>query len=181
MKQEVPTSVHWQLIPYSVRQQFGHPPLYFDLASDMDDDANVFFDHVFPRRPLTAKDLNKTACDVEQMIILCDDAPKWATWRVTVNCSPKDHLIHCGDIFRAIHKTFNTVMSTIEISWITPQERDACDEAFDKRCRRSAGLTAWNKKQGMRRVDYLRGKTLFNGLTFDPAICLWVLHLTKSP
>jgi hypothetical protein len=73
MKQEVPTSVHWQLIPFSVRQQFGHPPLYFDLASDMDDNAHIFFDHVFPRRPLAAKDLDKTACDVEQMIILCDD------------------------------------------------------------------------------------------------------------
>ena len=180
MKQEVPTSVHWQLIPFSVRKQFGHPPLYFDLASDMDNNDSVFFDNVYPRRPLDAKDLNKTACDVEQMIIRCDDVPKWATWRVVVNCSPKDNLIRCGDVFREIHKTFNTVMSPVEISWIPPSEKKACEQAFGGRCQRSAGLTAWNKKQGMRRVDYLRGKTYFNGLTFDPDLSLWVLHLTSA-
>jgi hypothetical protein len=181
MKQEVPTSVHWQLIPYSVRMQYGHPPLYFDVASDTDSIDKVFFDNVYPRRPLDAKDLNKTASDVEQMIIRCDDVPKWATWNVVVNCSPTDNIIRCGDVFREIHKTFNVAMSASEITWIPTSEKAACEQAFESRCKRSAGLTAWNKKQGMKRVDCLRGKTLFNGLTFDPEHSIWVLHLTRSP
>jgi hypothetical protein len=181
MKQEIPTSVHWQLIPYSLRKNLAHPPIYFDLASDIEKNKdNICFDHVYPRRPLSANDLNKTACDVEQMILRCDDLPKWAKWHVVVNCA-KDNLIHCGDIFKEIHKTFNQPMTEGEIACIPPSEKRACERVFESRCERNAGLTAWNKKQGMKRVDYLRGKTFFNGLTFDMDQSIWVLHLTRSP
>jgi len=178
MKQEIPTSVHWQLIPYSLRKQFGQPPLYFDLASDIE--GKICYDNVYPRRPLNSRELEKTACDVEQMILRCDDLPKWAKWHVVVNCS-KDNLIHCSDVFKEIHKTFSQPMSAGELACIPSSDKKACELAFECRCERTAGLTAWNKKQGMKRVDYLRGKTFFNGLTFDPDQSIWVLHLTRSP
>jgi hypothetical protein len=180
MKQDPPSAVHWQLIPYSLRERVGHPPLYFNLAADIDDNKdNVCFANAYPRRPLTSKELGKTACDVEQMVICCDDLPKWTKWLVVVNCG-KDNIIRCGDVFKQIHKTFHQPMTAGELVCIPASEKKACEKAFEKRCESNAGLTAWNKKQGMKRVDYLRNKTFFNGLTFDKDRSIWVLHLTTS-
>jgi hypothetical protein len=180
MKQDPPTAVHWQLIPYSLRQRHRHPPLHFDLASDIDDNKdNVCFTDSYPRRPLTSKELNKTACDVEQMVIRCENLPKWARWLVVVNCS-KDNIIRCDDVFKEIHKTFNQRMTPGELACIPAKDKEACEIAFAKRCERNAGLTAWNKKQGMKRVDFMQDKTIFNGLTFDKEDSIWVLHLTAS-
>jgi hypothetical protein len=179
MKQEAPTAVHWQLIPYSVRKDLRHPPLHFNIACDIEDNKdNICFSHVYPRRPLSPKDLNKTACDVEQMVVRCDDLPKWAKWLVVINCS-KDNIIRCGDVFREIHKTFHRPLTPGELACIPASEKKACEKAFEMRCEANAGLTAWNKKQGMKRVDFLRDKTIFNGLTFDQQQSIWVLHLVN--
>jgi len=179
MKQEAPTSVHWQLIPYPLRKHLGHPPLYFDLAVDFDDENNLCFVNVYPHRPLNEKERRKTASDVEQMVIRCEGLPKWAQWHVVVDCA-KDNVIHCGDVFQEIHKTFNQPMTKAELACISATEKRACEKAFEKRCENNAGLTAWNKRQGMKRVDYLRDKTIFNGLCFDPDHSIWVLHLTAA-
>jgi len=180
MKQDPPSAVHWQLIPYSVRRHLSHPPLHFDLASDIEDNKhNICFGDAYPRRPLTAKELNKTASDVEQMVVRCEGLPKWARWLVVINCS-KDNIIRCGDVFGEIHKTFNKSMTAGELVCIPATDKKACEKAFERRCERNAGLMAWNKKQGMKRVDYLRDKTIFNGLTFDQDESIWVLHLTTS-
>jgi hypothetical protein len=181
MKQEIPTSVHWHLIPYSLRKHLGHPPLHFDLAADIvDNKDNLCFVNTYPRRPLTPKELNKTACDVEQMVLQCEGLPKWARWHVSVNCS-KDNIIRCMDVFREIHRTFNEPLTPGELARIPASEKRACERVFEMRCENNSGLTAWNKRQGMKRVDYLQGRTIFNGLTFDTAHSLWVLHLAWPP
>jgi len=182
MKQEPPSSVHWSLIPYVLRKQHSHPPLFFDLSSDIgnNNQNNLCFLNTYPRRSLGSKDLDKTACDVETMIIRCDDLPKWASWHVVIHASKGSNRIRCGDVFEQIHKTFDQRLTESELVLISGKDKRMCEEAFDHRCQSGGGLTAWNRKQGLRRVDLLHGKTIFNGLTFDEKRAIWLLHLTRT-
>jgi len=183
MKQEPPLTVHWQLINFYQRSMAQFPPLRFDLASDFRDERNMCFLDTYPCRRMTDKDLVKPATDVKSMAVACDDLPKWADWFVYVH-TPKDDAsvvsVRCIDVFKAIHDTYNKRLTEGEIARLSAKEKAQCEKWFAKRCEKSAGLEEYNRKKGMKRVDFLQGKTFFDGLRFDEQRSIWVMHLAWS-
>lgn len=182
MKQEQPVALHWQLINFYQRntaQQW--PPLHFDIAADFDDEKNMCFLDTYPQRRMTDKDLGKPATDVTSMAVACDELPKWADWYVYVH-APKDDpvSVRCIDVFKAIHDTYNKRMTEGEIARLSAKEKALCGKWFAKRCEKNSGLEEYNRRKGMRRVDFLQGKTFFDGLRFDERRSLWVMNLAWS-
>lgn len=51
--------------------------------------------------------------------------------------------------------------------------------AFQKRCRDAPHLPPVNERQGLRRVDLLKGKRIFNGLKRDSRTQTWILEFHR--
>lgn len=73
------------------------------------------------------------------------------------------------DVFQGIFDTYYNRLERNEVAAIGPDVMNACKPAFDARCQDSPGLAEYNKKIGMRRVDLLKGKRIFKGLTQNMA------------
>ncbi|KAF8895558.1 hypothetical protein BD779DRAFT_1609069 [Infundibulicybe gibba] len=105
------------------------------------------------------------------MTIVCDRLPQWP---VVVQRSKG---IRCIDVFRAIYDTFHPVLTRSELERIGDAYIERCQPAFQQRCADSPGLPLYNQQRGMRRVDLLRGRRIFKGLTrsTQPGAD-WILH-----
>jgi len=128
-----------------------------------------------PRQPLSDTDLNKRAANISltQMTIICTQLPHW---HVTVENSAG---ITCRDVFEGIQKTFHVALTDAEREEHVPKKRRVkCDEEFKRRCKANPGLTEYNSKKGMMRVDLLEGKRIFMGLKRpqDGTEAHWVLE-----
>lgn len=86
--------------------------------------------------------------------------------------------IRCRDVFDAIHDAYSQVLSEREMEKIPEDDRTEVDAAFEIRCAQAPGLTAVEKRAGLRRVDLLKGRTLFSGL-WEQENGTWLLHLGK--
>lgn len=87
--------------------------------------------------------------------------------------------IRCIDIFQEIFDAYNHRLSKEERQLLASEIDDRCAMAFKQRCRDAPHLPPVNERQGMRRVDLLRGKRIFNGLTRDPLSQTWVLDFHR--
>ncbi|KAF7980668.1 hypothetical protein HWV62_37091 [Athelia sp. TMB] len=86
--------------------------------------------------------------------------------------------IRCRDVFDAIHDSYSQVLSEREIAKIPEDDRAEVDAACEARCAKAPGLTAVEKRAGLRRVDLLRGRTVFSGL-WEQENGTWLLHLSR--
>lgn len=86
--------------------------------------------------------------------------------------------IRCRDVFDAIHDSYSQVLSEREIAKIPEDDRAEVDDAFEARCAKAAGLTAVEKRAGLRRVDLLKGRNFFGGL-WEQDNGSWLLHLSN--
>ncbi|KDQ62805.1 hypothetical protein JAAARDRAFT_122643, partial [Jaapia argillacea MUCL 33604] len=149
--------------------------LYFDVAHHVD---RIRIHSTFAPRPLTSSEMNKPAASkpLTHMTIWCEDLP-W--WPVVVR--RKDGIC-CADIFHAIYDTYHQPLSDSDRECIPSKRIAGCEEAFKQRCKSADSLTAWEEAQGLRRVDLLKGKTMFVGLR-RPALNQdqnrWVLQVCK--
>lgn len=164
--------LHWQLLPYDSAR--SKPYLRFDIAHPSDLIT-------FPAytRPARASELNKlaTRSPLTEMTIRCSRLPQW---EVQVRRSGEG-AIRCVDVFAAIYETFHCVLTDEERQYVPEDYLKGCEKYFKSRCKAAACLTDVEELQGMRRVDLLRGRTMFKGLTCPaPGKGYWMLHLEQQ-
>jgi len=68
------------------------------------------------------------------------------------------------DVFHAIWQTYNQCLTPEDKAKISPTRLDACERAFQDRCRMDSSTRQWETNQGMRRVDTLGKRFVFMGL-----------------
>ncbi|KZT23408.1 hypothetical protein NEOLEDRAFT_543676 [Neolentinus lepideus HHB14362 ss-1] len=169
-------NLHWLLLPYDSRISKGF--LEYDFAYHIDRiRLRSLHGHT---RPLNDVDLHKPAADerVTQMTITCAELP-W--WHVRVR---RPEGVRIVDVLDGIHQTYYRPLTEADKDKIGSEKIAACEGAFRRRCRAAPALDEWEHSQGMRRVDLLRGKTMFLGLIRHPqsgqAGDLWLLYLGKT-
>jgi len=181
IKQPEPCQVHWLVASCLQLERRRRPPLYFNLARDFGvrGKKNLVYSHELSFPEVGQRELNQPVADVDSLCITCDDVPKaWEMW-IFVKAERPGSFVRNIDVFKKIYDAFNKPMSPKEKEAIPPSQRERCESAFEKRCMGSVGLTEYNKKQGMRRVDILQGKAMFESLTWDKDKCLWKLRLCR--
>ncbi|KAH9949812.1 hypothetical protein B0H21DRAFT_67595 [Amylocystis lapponica] len=171
-----PVTLHWQLLPYDPRQ--SKKKIFFDVAYEV----HFIRDHTTtPPVSLNRSEMEKPAAAVPltEMTIRC---PQLRHWDVHVTRASG---VRCVDVYRAIYETFHHTLSPVEREWYLPKDAAGlarCEENFQKRCRTSPGLSEFERRQGMRRVDLLEGRRVFMGLrrprdADDKPDSYWVLEL----
>jgi hypothetical protein len=126
-------------------------------------------------------DKHKQAANVPitEMTIRCAPLPL-PTWDIRVRRHGGGPL-RCADVFTAIHESLYTPLTEAEKGQWAPQYLEACEPYFKARCVASTALTDWEEKKGLRRVDLLKGRTMFKGIArAAPEKGYWVLHLDKQ-
>ena len=73
----------------------------------------------------------------------------------------------CADIFRAIYMFLREPLSEEEFYSIPLRTLKYSVEAFVKRCQNGEAPSRFEYREGMKRVDYLGGKTMFAGLSME--------------
>lgn len=176
MKDEV-VSLSWPLVDFSSRKHGRMPPLYFDIGFDPRIDVwNVRANRGGYSTPLSREEQQIAVsphCELTEMTIVCS-SEYLAQWPVTVR---RKEGLRCIDVFRAIHDTYAVRLTRAELAYIGESYIKRCERAFKQRCADSPGLGAVNELAGLRRVDLLRGRRIFKGITRTPGPdATWVLH-----
>jgi hypothetical protein len=167
--------LHWQLLQHDPAR--GKPRLYFDVSQEP---ALIRVFHKY-MRPLMPDDKHKLAASVPltHMTIRCAPLPL-AAWDIRVRRHDGGSL-RCMDVFEAIYESLSTPLSDAEKGQWTQEYLDSCEPVFKARCKASAALTDWEERQGLRRVDLLKGRTRFMGIArASPGKNYWVLHLDRQ-
>ncbi|KAF9465304.1 hypothetical protein BDZ94DRAFT_1254212 [Collybia nuda] len=89
--------------------------------------------------------------------------------------------IRCIDVFEEIYRKLSEPLTEEDMDTIGRGYAERCVRAFKQRCKDSPGLTLYNEKRGMQRVDLLRGRRIFEGLTRDSKSATWELHIHNFP
>jgi len=134
-------------------------------------------------------DRNKPAAAVlvKKVLIKCEDFhPKWVI-RLT-----KTRGVTCGDVFDAIYDFLRQPLKDAELDDIPAERLAAIKRSFERRCRdKAVELVEVEQRQGLKRVDFLAGKTVFCGLCLAPDLdvltqdskaddCPWMLKLGRE-
>lgn len=166
-----PVNLHWQLLPYNpTMKEIGKLQLRFDITVPVS--HMRYITSTYPK-PLRNADLDKPAADehLDEMTIECERLPQWLI------CIRRRNGIKCRDVFEAIFRTYNAVLLDEECRAIPEKHLAQVKAAFKTRCIESPGLIEYEESMGLRRVDLLKGKTLFLGLTRPTPDSNWVLKL----
>lgn len=166
----------WPLVEYNPGKRERNPLLYFDIGFDPEAPQYVWL----RRRDTPYRDYNwdsakklsvSTHCDVDEMTIILDG---FLGWPVVVK---RKSGLQCLDVLREIYRTFNKRLTREEIAMFGESYIDRCRPAFLQRCKDSPGLEGYNVRQGMLRVDMLRGRRIFSGLVQSGAV--WKLKIDQ--
>ncbi|KAJ7583456.1 hypothetical protein C8J56DRAFT_210192 [Mycena floridula] len=111
-----------------------------------------------------------THCKVTKMVIVCRELSRWPV-RVE-----RREGIRCIDVFIAIYETFQKPLTSTERRELNSNS-SSCQRHFEQRCRDSPGITEVNLRQGLLRIDLLRGQRIFRGIRQAGAD--WVLLIDK--
>ncbi|KAJ7133455.1 hypothetical protein C8R44DRAFT_772460 [Mycena epipterygia] len=154
-------SLSWPLVQFSSRKKSKQPGpmLYFDVAFDPRQSRNLMdkkdmMDEQEEFRPLREAHRilsASTHCNMTEMTIECPHIGQ-----ITVK---RSRGIRCIDVFSEIYDAYHKKLR----SDTTPQNIDRYIPYFVRRCEDSGNREA-EAKAGMRRVDLLRGKRIFDGL-----------------
>ncbi|KAJ7287417.1 hypothetical protein C8J57DRAFT_585423 [Mycena rebaudengoi] len=150
-------ALSWPLVRYADRKKSKHhgPLLYYDAAFDPKDVANVKDNRRVHFLPLPHDDRElpvSTHCKLTEMII---DCPHVGQLIVT---NPNG--LRCIDVLNAIYLKYQKKPRSGEM----PADTTRYMASFAQRCEDCPGLAEFNKKQGFRRIDLLKGKRIFDGL-----------------
>lgn len=120
-------------------------------------------------RPILNHDLSQLATTppVTCMRIITDLIP-WSIiirGRTTMANDPNS-FVRVHDVLDGIYKSLREGVSNDEWNRVPKSFRDRVKKAYSRRCQASLPFTlkGYEEKQGIRRVDYLREKTMFLGL-----------------
>ncbi|KAF7364701.1 Metallo-beta-lactamase protein [Mycena venus] len=148
-------ALSWPLVKFLARKNSRSPLLYFDAGFD-------------PRLPINLRD-NKsgqmssmsdgdrklpasTHCTLTEMVIQCPKIGK-----ITVK---RSRGIRCIDVFSAVYDAYHEPVRSGEL----PEDMGRYLRHFHKRCE-DCPRPAEEQRAGLRRVDLLRGKRIFDGLS----------------
>jgi len=87
--------------------------------------------------------------------------------------------IRCIDVLQEIFNAYDQRLSREEQQALALEIDERCVTAFKRRCKDAPHLPPVNERQGMRRVDLLRGRRVFNGLIRDPRSQTWLLEFHR--
>jgi len=165
-----PVNLHWQLLPHM--KNIGKPQLRFDITLPI---THICFTTSTYPRPLRKTDLDKAAADepLEEMIIQCEHLPAWF---ISIK---RRNGICCRDVFEAIFKTYNEVLTEVERRAIPEEQLSRVKAAFKTRCAESPSLYEYEERMGFRRVDLLKGKNIFLGLIRPRSDSNWILKVGR--
>lgn len=154
------------------------PALYFDVGFDPLNAEPLgirALGDAYPR-PLTRDERGTPAsshCMLTKMTITC---PKLEHWPVVVERADG---LRCIDVFKAIYDTYCVPLTRSELGVIGSIYIDSCMPAFRQRCKDSPGITLYNEKRGVCRVDLLRTKRIFKCLTKNKEPATWTLEFDE--
>lgn len=151
--------------------------MYFDIGFDPRTDLKAKHDGGY--RPLSEEEFDTPAsshCDLTEMIVV-GPAPL-DQWPIRIQRSQG---IRCIDVFQKIYTKLSEPLTEDEKDAIGRDYIERCTPAFKQRCKDCPGLTRYNEKCGMLRVDLLRGRRIFEGLTRDSKSATWVLQIYNFP
>ncbi|KAJ6487257.1 hypothetical protein C8R47DRAFT_1128183 [Mycena vitilis] len=147
-------SLNWPLVQFGARRRLKKPLLYFDAGFDPRDPSNLRDKSSGQWYPMSQVDRMlpaSTHCVLKKMVILCPHIGE-----ITIR---RSNGITCIDIFAEIYDAYHKRLGRDE--W--PRDIDRYTLAFEQRCTDS-GRPA-ERSAGLRRVDLLRGKRIFDGLS----------------
>lgn len=104
--------------------------------------------------------LSETAF-VNWIVITCDKLPFWP---IQVKHSTNLRVI---DIFRAIYDTYAQPLTQEELAYYGGETIARCGAAFKQRCEDGPELAFVAERKGILRIDLLRGRRIFKGLSPD--------------
>jgi hypothetical protein len=116
------------------------------------------------------EDLNQTATQppMYKLSISCDYwIPEWPLNLDFRSSNPYDinvPPIRLGDVLQAIHGTLNKRISQHDWAQLNPQQVYSVSQAYTRRCRAMGPGEIEERNQGVKRIDFLLGKTKFRGL-----------------
>jgi hypothetical protein len=168
-------ALSWPLVEYARRRHSRTPLLHFDVGFDPRiDEWNVRANRGGYSTPITRAEQElsvSTHCILTRMVIRSRVLEQWP---IVVE---REHGLRCIDVFRAIYNTYHKPLTPAEMATLGENYIERCRPAFQQRCKDSPGLPLYNEQRGMRRVDLLRGRRIFKGLTQSPESGVdWVLH-----
>ncbi|KAL0961508.1 hypothetical protein HGRIS_006449 [Hohenbuehelia grisea] len=166
-------SLSWPLVEYNSKRRC--PLLYFDVAFDP-----IILSNVRAKKPWEGAFLNLTqteretaACTHDTITDMAIVYPKFPYWPIHVH---RAEGIRCIDVFEGLYTMFHTRLTKDEKAHVPLEYLQACQPAWDQRCKDAPCLTDYERRQGMRRVDLLKGTRIFSGLTRTKE-GTWELHL----
>lgn len=171
-----PVKLHWQLLPHNSNPRcIGKAQLHFDITLPVTHLCKRTATEAYSL-PLSRSELSKPVADepLQEMTIECEYLPKWYI-RIR-----RPTGISCCDVFEEIFRTYHHVLSDDECSELEGYPRDhrsRVKAAFKARCAESPSLFDYEESQGYRRVDLLKGRTIFLGLTQPKPSSNWFLKL----
>ena len=158
----------------------SYPPLVWDLRMQPETAMRV-----------TARKTWESARDHFQ-----EDAVRPAATKIMISCVrdiggatfdwpplliEKTHSVTCYEVLSSIWEYFQQRFSDVEIEHMErqyPGIKRMISDSCHRRCMRTPGLAEFERRQGLRRVDYLDIRTMFKGLSVSVGLDgTWVLHL----
>ena len=183
--------VHVPWVTYPYQQQPAPPPSQFHpLLNGETQSPMLLFDmsiHSFnplritspgstSGRSLSLDELQQQATHpgVTKMIITCDAIPQWPITLEPANNNSNYLSVHrtvdnqpitLGDILVAIHRHLQIQISHRDWVKLSNDDTTQISRAYTRRCRTFPSVEQFETSQGVRRVDYLKDKYIFKGLT----------------
>ncbi|KZS92187.1 hypothetical protein SISNIDRAFT_486723 [Sistotremastrum niveocremeum HHB9708] len=164
---EPESQAHW-LLGYNARHKY----LQCDLSLP-ETHMRCFTDRSSTIPPDVLKE-HATSPPTRVLHIVCDDFA-WPIKVTNVNG------VTCNDVLDAVRNVLSLNVTGDEWKRIISPAREAVKAAFARRCRSSHALEEWEKRQGLRRVDFLCDKTIWDGLYPKPGKPgVWILALRRQ-
>jgi hypothetical protein len=155
-------NLSWPLVEYSKRRHGAEPLVYFDAGFN----PRYAKYEVSAKRngqmtPLSPEERNMLVSNntLFQQIIITNKTLE--LWPIVIHPT---HRIRVIDVFRAIYDTYAVPLTKDELARIGPDYIQRCERAFFQRCKDSPESTHFLERQGMTRIDLLRGRRIFKGL-----------------
>jgi hypothetical protein len=164
-KTEFEPTLAWPLVEYDARQQLSMPLLYFDTGfNPRHARYEVCTLRGGRRMPLAPEERNAHMSQntLFQQVVITNELLK--QWPIVIYPSQPSQRIRVVDVFRAIYDTYAVPLTREELALYGPDYIQRCERAFFQRCKDAQESTHFLEKQGMTRIDLLKGRRIFKGL-----------------
>ena len=99
------------------------------------------------------------------LAIICEHLP----WTITITPTPNAiwtaPFVTVGDVLHALHRALCLGVTDPELNVLGPAQRDRVHDAYVRRYRRAPGAARdMEKAKGIKRVDYLMGRVIMEGI-----------------